>query len=269
MGSIFVGIIALGAGCSGGGVAGRCQVRSSSSSGGICRVDLTCGGFDLAASCTETDCACIVDEASTGQRFPADGFCDQTEVEQGRRAEASCQLPSDAGPTAEASGSDPRCPPSAYTGMACRAEDVGATCPGTAACFCSGPVNISTTCVCEEGTALGRSWRCADDCESACAKPDAGAPDAAKPDQGAAGTACLLAPQCIESTTGSASSLALIAKVCGQVGGTYVAGCETDHHDQCMVAKQEVVLYTDKTDPFYDSLASEASCNQLAGVFTP
>ena len=57
----------------------------------------------------------------------------------------------------------------AYTGMTCHPEDVGPTCPGTAACFCEGPINIETTCVCENHPTFGRAWKCGDDCASACA----------------------------------------------------------------------------------------------------
>lgn len=273
---IVAGItLSFGAGCSDSGT-GRCQYQSSSNSGGICRVDLTCGGVDLAASCTDSDCNCIVNGARTAQSFAANGFCDQSEAEQSQRAEASCTLPSDAGSTGDASGDDPRCESLVYNGMACHAEDVGATCAGTAACFCSGPVNVSTTCVCEEGTAFGRAWRCEDACKSACTPDagspatDAGSPDAAaKPDEGAAGSACFLAPQCMETITGSANSLAAIAKICDQAGGSYVAACDTDHHDQCMLAQYELVIYTDKNNPLYDSVTSKAECEKNGGVFTP
>lgn len=57
----------------------------------------------------------------------------------------------------------------AYTGMVCHEEDVGPTCPGTAACFCQGPINIDTTCVCENDPGFGMAWKCGDDCASACA----------------------------------------------------------------------------------------------------
>ena len=149
--------------------------------------------------------------------------------------------------------------------MACRKEDLGATCNGTAACYCNGPVNISTTCVCEEGTAFGRAWRCKPDCKSAC-KPDGGV---TKPDQGASGPACAVAPQCIESTTGSASSIQLIATMCSKLGGTSTAACSKDHHDQCLVTSQEVVIYTDKTIPQYDPYSSQNACNSVGGSFTP
>ena len=264
--------LAILAGCGSGDAAGRCQIQSSSSSGGICRLDLACGGWELAASCSDVDCACIVNGASTGQRFIANGFCGQPEAEQGRLVEANCVLPSDAGGKAADGGIDPRCPSLVNTGMACGAGDLNLTCPGTAACFCNKPVNISTTCVCKEGTAFGRAWRCTDDCQSACSA-DAGAPKldqgALKPDTAAGGTACFAEPQCIASTTGSSASIALIASVCSKVSGKAVTTCATSHHDQCVVAAQEIVIYTDKNHPLYDPLSSKAGCDQLGGGFIP
>jgi hypothetical protein len=90
-------VLALGCGGSDPGPAGRCQYQSSSSSGGICRIDLVCSGTRLAASCTDTDCVCILDDVTTGQHFTPGGFCALTEAEQQRLVEASCTLTPDAG----------------------------------------------------------------------------------------------------------------------------------------------------------------------------
>lgn len=262
-----IALLCFSAACADSGEAGTCHYQSSSSSGGICRLDLRCEGYDLAASCTDVDCVCLVDGAKTGQTFAANGLCATPLPEQIRQVETRCAppaAPADGGASGDGQV-DPRCPPKAYTGMACGTEALGATCAGAAACFCNGPVNIATTCVCEEGAAFGRVWRCDPDCKSAC-EPDAGV---AKPDQGASGNACVVPPQCIESTTGSASSITVITSMCTKLGGTRTAACSKDHHDQCLVASQEVVIYTDKTIPQYDPYASQHACSSVGGSFTP
>jgi hypothetical protein len=221
----------------------------------------------VAASCTDTECACLVSDAVTGERFPADGFCGASESEQTRRVGDRC-APSgsaDAGSVMDAAvGFAPYCATSpVIAGATCTSSAEGDRCPANVYCDECGR-NVMATCVCMSG-ALGYSFACSDPCGS-CGVPDAGT----VPTDAGPLTACLSGSQCTASTDGSTESVELIAGVCADIGGTFVATCAMDHHDRCTVAAYGIVIYTDKTVADYDAVASRMSCEMLTGaVFTP
>jgi hypothetical protein len=244
-----------------------CTWQSSSNSGGICRTDVLCSGTQVAASCTDAECTCLVSDSATGERFPADGFCAASESEQTRRVGARC-APSgsaDAGSAMDAAvGFAPYCATSpVISGATCTSSAEGDRCPANVYCDACGR-NVMATCVCTADS-LGYSFACSDPCGS-CGVPDAGT----EPVDAGPLNACLSGPQCTASSDGSSESIELIAGVCDKVGGTFVASCATDHHDRCVVATYGIVIYTDKTAADYDPVSSREGCEgTLGGVFTP
>lgn len=265
--SFFVITLSLASGCDNRSSSGHaCTWQSSSSSGGICRTDVLCSGTQVAASCTDAECSCVVSGTPTGERFPADGFCAATESEQTRRVGARCDT---SGPAVDAGSTEefaPYCATSpVVAGATCTSSAEGDRCPASVYCDACGS-SVTTSCVCTT-SALGYSFACADPCGS-CAMPDGGTTPV--PTDAGPLRACLSGPQCTDSIDGSSDTIALIADVCDEVGGTFVAGCDTDHHDRCTVATYGIVIYTDKTAADYDAAASREGCEgTLGGVFTP
>lgn len=263
--SLVLITLSLASGCDNRSSSGpSCTWQSSSNSGGICRTDALCDGTQVAASCTDAECTCVVSGTPTGERFPADGFCGASESEQTRRVGARCDTsgPTDAGSPV---GFEPYCATSpVIAGATCTSSAEGDRCPANVYCDTCGR-SVMASCVCTSGS-LGYSFVCSDPCGS-CGVPDGGTP---VPTDAGPLTACLSGAQCTASIDGSSESVELIAGVCADVAGTFVAACDTDHHDRCTLAAAGVVIYTDKTAAGYDPVASRMSCEMISGaVFTP